>query len=186
MGSSHSETCNSIAYDILQFAISKNIWISASHIPGKLNVEADKESRKHETQTEWKLCRQAFEKAIQFFNVAPNIDLFASRLNYQIKPFVSYRPDPGALCINAFQMLWSPFFFYAFPPFSIMGKVLQKVVMDEAEGIVIVPDWPNQPWYGRLSRLLVSKPLLLPRSEKLRGFFALKYCFVGTSCPLTY
>lgn len=167
MGSSHSETCNSIAYDIWEFAISKNIWISASHIPGKLNVEADEESRKHETQTEWQLCRQAFDKAIQFFNVTPNIDLFASRLNYQIKPFVSYRPDPEAFCINAFQMDWSPFFFYAFPPFSIMGKVLQKVIMDEAEGIIIVPDWPNQPWYGRLSRLLVSKPLLLPRSKKL-------------------
>jgi len=30
MGSSHSETCNSIAYDIWDFAISKNTWISAS------------------------------------------------------------------------------------------------------------------------------------------------------------
>ena len=44
MGSSHSRTCNSIAYDIWQFAISKNIWLSASHIPGKLSVEVNIES----------------------------------------------------------------------------------------------------------------------------------------------
>ena len=83
MGSSHSKTCNCIVYDIWEFAISKNIWISASHIPGKLNLEADEESRKHETQTEWKLCRQTFEKAIQFLNVTHNIDLFASHLSNQ-------------------------------------------------------------------------------------------------------
>ena len=162
IGSSHSETCNSIANDIWVFAIWQNIWISASHIPGKHNDEANEESQKHENQMEWQLCRQAFEEAIQFFNVTPNIDLFASHLNCQIKPFVSYRPDPEAFCINAFQMDWSPFFFYAFPPFSLMGTVLQKVIMDETEGIIIEPDWPNQPWYGRSSRLLVSKPLLLP------------------------
>ena len=167
MGSSHSRTCNRIAYDIWQFAISKNIWLSASHIPGKLNVEADIESRKHETQTEWKLSRKAFEKTMKFFSITPDIDLFASRLNYQIKPFISYRPDPEALCVNAFQVNWNPFLFYAFPPFSILGKVLQKVIIDGAEGIIIVPYWPNQPWYARLIRLLMSEPLFLPHSKQL-------------------
>ena len=72
------------------------------------------------------------------FSITPGIDLFASHLNYQIKPFISYRPDPEALCV-AFQVNWNPFFFYAFPPFSILGKVLQKVIVDGAEGIIILP-----------------------------------------------
>ena len=68
LGSSHSKICKSIAYDIWRFAISKNIWLSASHISGKPNMKAYEESRQHETQTEWKLSRQAFDQAIHFFN----------------------------------------------------------------------------------------------------------------------
>ena len=55
MGSSHSIMCDSLVRDIWAFAISQNVWISASHILGKQNAEADKESREHELQTEWKL-----------------------------------------------------------------------------------------------------------------------------------
>ena len=37
---------NQLAREIWQWAISKNIWLSASHLPGKFNREADKQSRK--------------------------------------------------------------------------------------------------------------------------------------------
>ena len=35
---------------------------------------------------------------------SPNIDLFASRLNYQLKPDVSWMPDQEACHVDAFTL----------------------------------------------------------------------------------
>ena len=36
--------------------------------------------------------------------------------------------------------------FYAFPPFSVLGQVLTKIIEDQASGILVMPLWPTQPW----------------------------------------
>ena len=50
-----------------------------------------------------------------------NIDLFASRLSYQLDQFVSWRPDPLAIHTDAFTLDWATFRGYAFPPFALIG-----------------------------------------------------------------
>ena len=45
MGGTHSMECNSVAKAIWLFCIERNIWISAAHITGKKNIDADRESR---------------------------------------------------------------------------------------------------------------------------------------------
>ena len=69
----------------------------------------------------------------------PKVDLFASRLNCQIHPFVSWKPEPGTWAINAFSICCTNLIFYAFPPFSILGRVLAKVQQDRATGILVAP-----------------------------------------------
>ena len=167
MGTSHSKICNQVAYEIWDLAISKAIWISATHLLGKYNIETDEESRKEDTQLEWKLSEHGFIKLCSALSFKPEIDLFASRLNYQLKPFVSYRPDPETMAVNSFLMNWRDWKFYAFPPFSIVSKTLQKVYFDNAEGILIVPDWPNQPWFPLITQMQISKPFILPPSKDL-------------------
>lgn len=54
-------------------------------------------------------------------------------------------------------------FFYAFPPFILITKVLNKIKADEAEGIVVIPHWPAQPWFPlflsmQKSEILIFKP----------------------------
>ena len=71
------------------------------------------------------LNKNAFEKIIQYLQFYPKIDLFASRLNKQLPVFVSYRPDPEAAYVNLFSMEWK-IEFYAFPPFSLIGRIIQK------------------------------------------------------------
>ena len=102
------------------------MWLTTIHNPGKENILADAESRKSRKETEWTLDRGIFQKAIKKIHVEPQIDLFASRLNYQLRPFVADQPDPEAMAINAFSISWKPYVFYAFPPFSTIPKVLQK------------------------------------------------------------
>jgi len=50
MGTSHSNNCNQVANEIWDLAKSKDIWISATHLLGKYNVEADEESRKKDNK----------------------------------------------------------------------------------------------------------------------------------------
>ena len=86
----------------------------------------------------------------------PTIDLFASRLNAQVACYASWRPDPGATYVDAFSISWENQFFYAFPLFSLIARCLQKIVMEKAEGTMIVPLWPTQPWYSQLLHLIVD------------------------------
>ena len=145
IGSSKSVSCNAIICEIWEWAEKHNVWITAAHIPGKQNVEADKESRrKNEKDKEWMLNREVFKQIIKQCDMYPKIDLFASRLNTELPVFVSYRPDPDAKIIDAFSIKWTESF-YAFPPFSIIGRVIQKITLEESTGILIVPFWPTQP-----------------------------------------
>jgi hypothetical protein len=64
--------------------------------------------------------QRIYSAAIQKIGVTPNIDLFASRLNFQIEPYISYQPDPYAIAVNVFSLSWAGYTFYAFPPFSII------------------------------------------------------------------
>ena len=45
----------------------------------------------------------------------PTIDLFASRINYQIDRYISWKLDPKALAIDAFSINWNTEFYYIFP-----------------------------------------------------------------------
>ncbi|XP_029770325.1 glypican-1-like, partial [Terrapene carolina triunguis] len=47
---------------------------------------------------------------------------------------------------DAFLLNWSGPLMYAFPPFPLIGRVLQKVKSDGARIILIAPDWARQHW----------------------------------------
>ena len=164
MGSCRSVTCDNVTKDIWHWAIENKNWITASHIPGILNVEADAESRKNEVKTEWKLNETIFHDLVSYLKFVPTIDIFASRINTQLPHFISYRPDPDAVHINAFTVDWHLLKFYCFSPFSCIGRVIQKIIHDKATGIIIVPNWPNQAWYPLLLDMLICEPFIIPPS----------------------
>jgi hypothetical protein len=160
-GSTRSLECNKVAHTIWLWAFDRNLWISAAHVPGVDNVEADTASREFKDELEWTLDKDIFLH-ITFLFGKPEMDLFASRLNYQVKPFCALNPDPLASTIDAFTISWQGFLGYAFPPFCILGRVLQKIIQDQAEIILIAPDWPTKPWYTLLRKLAVAAPYTFP------------------------
>ncbi len=167
MGSCRSSACNDVVRRIWLWAIRNNNWLSISHIPGIQNDAADAESRQHDLTTEWQLNPSSFKFLVRKLSCSVDIDLFASRVNYQMKPFVSFWPDPEALAVNAFTLDWSALNFYAFPPFSVIPNVLQKISSDEATGVLVVPDWPYSTWYSQFTRMLISECIILPCSIQL-------------------
>ena len=63
------------------------MWVSAAHIPGKNNIEADQQSRILQDATEWKLHPVLFHKIADKFG-KPGIYLFVSRINRQLKRYI--------------------------------------------------------------------------------------------------
>ena len=166
MGGTRSELCNKLSHDIWVWCIDRNLWVSAAHIPGVNNSVADSESRLRHDPTEWMLSNTVFKIIADCF-YHPEIDLFASRLNTQLPKYVSWRPDPGCIAVDAFSLNWTDKLLYAFPPFSLIARILQKLWEDKAQMILIVPYWSTQTWFTLLVKSFVAEPILLKPSRKL-------------------
>nr|CAH7765682.1 unnamed protein product [Callosobruchus chinensis] len=166
MGGVQHPKLNSLCRKIWQWCEERNLFIFASYINTKENFVADTESRSSHFETEWELNDKYFKQIILNFG-PPNIDLFASRINSKCDLFISWHPDPDAFKVDAFTVNWKKFKFYAFPPFSMILKTLQKIIGDKAEGIVVVPYWPTQPWYPIFTSLLKLPPLYLQAKKDL-------------------
>ena len=152
---------------VLEFCISKHTRITAAHVPGVENVVADRETRKAYRDSEWMLNFKELQNRFSQLDFKPDIDLFASRLNAQFPNYCSYRPDPGAKYVNAFTIKWDTSQFYCFPPFSYILQVIQKIILEKARGILVVPNWATQPWYPLLNRILIKTPQILLPSKHL-------------------
>lgn len=169
MGGVQFPKYNEIARAIWQYCESRNITLFASYIKSKDNVQADTESRKLDYHSEWELGSEFFKEIVKLFG-QPEIDLFATFRNSKCDRFVSWRPDPYAENIDAFTLCWSNLVFYAFPPFSMILRVLQKISMDKAAGVLVVPYWPNQPWFPLYLSLLVKPMLVFKPNKNLLSF----------------
>lgn len=57
---------------------------------------------------------------------------------------------------------------YIFPPFSLVGKVVNKIVEDQVEkAILVFPFWKSQPWFPLLVDIICSFQVRLPRHKDL-------------------
>ena len=163
MGTSHSVDYNLLTFNLWIWCKERNIWVSAAHIPGKDNKAADAQSRKINLDAEWKLNPNFLSEALEVLNFEPNVDLFASRINFQYQDYFSYKADPDAVAVDAFSVSWTNLKFYAFPPFSMILRMLSKIKREKATGIIIVPEWHTQVWWPLLLNLLKADPWRLPR-----------------------
>ena len=62
MGSTRSIDMDQVAHLIWNFILKHDNWVTATHIPGIFNEEADTESRKHETRTQWMITRNVLKR----------------------------------------------------------------------------------------------------------------------------
>lgn len=166
MGSVQHIGLNNLSRSIWKWCEIRGIWIFASYIKSKDNIEADRESRHFNIDTEWELSTEAYHMITNEFGI-PEIDLFATRINAKCIKYVSWHRDPFAFNIDAFTIKWNKYFFYAFPPFCLMLRVIQKIKLDKAEGLIIFPIWKSQPWYPILKSMVISKIITLKPSKNL-------------------
>ena len=95
----------------------------------------------------------------------PVIDLFAFRLSNQIAKYFAWKRDPHSLATDAMQREWNQEILYAFPPFSLIQRVLCKIAKEKVSTVILItPALQTQPWYPNLLAMSFTQPFLLPMS----------------------
>ena len=157
-----------LLWRILTWCTRKKVTLKARHIPGRLNVVADKVSRLGQYfQTEWSLLSEVFKTICSKWH-QPQIDLFAMRFNNKLPLFVSPVLDPLATAVDALSLPWEDLDAYAFPPAAILGKVVEKLQDFLCKRIILIsPVWPNMPWFWDLVTMSSQIPLSLPSLPNL-------------------
>lgn len=68
--------------------------------------------------------------------------------------------DPGAVATDALSQSWNQTRGYAFPPFSLIGRCLNKVRRERVpELVLIAPVRQTQPWFPVLASMLIGVPI---------------------------
>ena len=102
------------------------ILLVTVHRSGKVNVRADRMSRWKHDHTDIRLNPTVFNMIDQY---GPHsVDLFATRDNRLLDRFVSWRPDPSAIAVDAFMFLLKGENPYCFPPVSCISRLLRGVL----------------------------------------------------------
>ena len=105
MGGTHSTTCNKAAQDIWLWCTEKKTWLKVMHIPRIQHETAERLRPNFLDRTEWQLQPSVFKLTTKK-RERPDIDLFGSWHNDQIKPFVSWCADPDAYATDAMCLNW--------------------------------------------------------------------------------
>ena len=121
-GGMKSGSLCALLWRILSWCTRQQVTLRVRHIPGRLNVIADKLSRLGQTiQTEWSLHPAVFQAVCSRWH-QPQVDLFATRFNNKLPQFVSPVPDPQAWVVDALSLSWEDLDPYAFPPAPSWAK----------------------------------------------------------------
>ena len=132
-----------------------------------MNVLADSLSRKSQViGSEWVLCQQVVDSLLRRWPAT--IDLFATSLSYRLQVYFSPVQDSQSAGTDAFLQDWDGLQVYAFPPFSLVRQVLNKLLASKGvELTLIAPFWPQKEWFPDLLGSLLEPPLRLPERRDL-------------------
>ena len=149
-GGTLSESLNEETQQILRWAEERKVSLVPQFILGKENVVADSLSRGSQViGTEWSLSPEVFQELRKKWPVS--VDLFATSLNHKCQVFFAPFQDPLAAGTDAFLQSWEGLQAYAFPPFSLVRKVLNKArASPSLELTLIAPFWPQKEWFPDL------------------------------------
>jgi hypothetical protein len=109
-----------------------------------------------------------YQHAIATLQVQPTIDLFANAHNAKCPRFIALpgRLGNGAVARDALNLpSWSNLGLpYLFPPMALIGRVLHRIWSENVEAVIVIPQWPSQPWWG-LVRLMAVATMELGKGE---------------------
>ena len=166
LGGTRSRPLALLAAQLWEWCLERKSFVIATHVPGRLNVLADRMSRSLVDRSDWRLDPQVFRRINHLWGPL-EVDLFATRSSTQLETFFSWRPDPFAKATDALVQNWTSLRGFCNPPWALLGRCLQKVLEERATVVLITPLWPSQPWFPLALDLTIDHPRMLPDSPSL-------------------
>ncbi len=165
---------NRVAKRIWEKLEATNTFMTAVYIPTDENpadaLTRGVTSRKRMLDTEVSLNPEIFRSLLHAGPFTPTVDWFASDLNAQLPRFYVWEPQPqtAAEGVNAFMVSWKNVTGYAFPPFSLIPRILRKIKDDQAQVLLLHPLWPGALWYPSLLEITRMQRSIPPSADVLR------------------
>jgi hypothetical protein len=127
-------------------------------------------SHKQMLDTEVQLNPRIFASLCSQGPFIPIVDWFASEANHQLPRFFVWHPTQPSLAegVNAFMVSWRQTPGYVFPPFSLLPRIIRKVKDDNAQVLLLHPNWPGAPWYPSLQKITVMQLSIPASADVLR------------------
>ena len=148
-GGTHSVPMFHLTWGILLECQQQGVTLLVRHIPGRLNVLADRLLRRH----------RRVASAPQH-NMTDVCHLVHSR--------VGPVPDPQAVAVDALSIPWHRRWVYAHPSAALMQRALHNLVhLDQFRVLLVAPLHHYQPWLPMLLGLLVDFPREVPPLPRL-------------------
>lgn len=149
----------------------RGLGIEATWLASEENKWADRLLRE-EDSTDWHLSRSAWEQLDRAWGPL-TIDRFATPLSTMLVRFNARRACPGAEAVDAMAQSWARDANYCAPPIAMAATVLRKIFEERATAVVVLPEWPAQPWWRRaVSRAHASVVLPAAAIQYTRGCYA--------------
>ena len=166
-GGMKSGSLCALLWRILSWCTRQQVTLRARHIPGRLNVIADKLSRLGQTiQTEWSLHPAVFQAVCSRWH-QPQVDLFATRFNNKLPVCITGTRPPGLGSGCTRPVLGGPGPI-RLPTGSHLGQVVEKLQDYPCNRIILIaPGWPNMPCFWDLVAMSSQIPLCLPSIPNL-------------------
>ena len=162
-GTYRSADLMSLTRSILEFCHLHSITLVPRHLSGDLNTMADLHSRRGPVGAEWSLDRHTFLWLLHLVGHL-QVDLFATRNNYQLQDFVSPFPDPLAVGVDAFSLNWNDWeSIYLFPPVKVLHRVVPILSNFRGSGVLVAPMYAPSSWFPALMERC-PEPVPLPAS----------------------
>ncbi len=154
---------NLVLQQLFLLCLRHKVTLSAKFLRGKHNVLADDLSRQS-SPYEWQLSQGLFRKLYNMWGPF-TINQFASQRTAQVRLYNSFFMDPGSAGVDALvQTDWSQHMNFVNPPFFLIMRALQHILVQRAEAVIIVPQWHGQEWTQLLRIMAVDRPMtLLPQ-----------------------
>jgi len=161
MASHINPALNTIGAAIARFCSRYKIVVSdLTYIPSATNP-MDVHSRQwslDRVAMEWPLRINIFRFLFHYFGVHPVVDAFATASNNKLPRFWSRFLDPRAEAVNAFDRSWNPTavggWLYLNPPFSLLPRVIAKIIQDRAKALLVVSEWFSAPWWYQMTAMI--------------------------------
>ena len=111
-----------------------------------LKTEISPEAKQAMQHGCFEVIPSVLHQILEFSDVEPTIDVFASKRNAKFPRYFSSVDD-------AFKQSWQHDVLWICPPFQQLDAVVTKIFADAARGIILIPIWKQHAWFSSLGRI---------------------------------